>query len=409
MATFVERIKDAWSVFKGRDPTPQLPYGAYGVPWMPSRRRLNWANERSIVSSIYNQIAVDCSSIDINHVRLDEDKRFKEYIDDPLNQLLTVSANIDQTGRAFIRDVVISMLDEGAVALVPTVVSTNPNRTESFKVLESRTGKILEWFPDHVLVEVYNDLNGEKVQKLLPKSITPIIENPFYTIMNEPNSTYKRLLRIYNQVDRTNEDNSSGKLNMIIQFPYPIRSEARKKQAQARRNEMVRQLEGSKYGIAYTDATEKIVQLNRAIENNLWEQAKDLKNDLFNQLGFSQAIFDGSADEKTMLNYNNRTVEPIMSAITEEIERKWLSKTARSQGQAIRFFRDPFKLVPVNQLAENADKLTRNEIMTSNEIRTAIGMKPSDDPKADMLVNSNLNQSPEQLEQQKSVSGIQNE
>lgn len=411
MATIRERIRDVFSIFKGREPTQnELPYGYFsGGSIIPSRRRLNWENERSIVTSIYGQIAVDCSSIDINHVLLDEDKRFKEYMDDSLNQLLTVSANIDQTGRAFIRDVVLSMLDEGVVALVPTVTTVNPKNTDSFRVIEARTAKIVQWFPKHVRVEVYNDRNGQHEQIVVEKRYTPIIENPFYTIMNEPNSTYKRLLRIYNQVDRTNEDNASGKLNMLIQFPYVIRSDARKKQAQARRNDIVEQLSGNKYGIAYTDATEKIVQLNRSIENNLWEQAKDLKQDLFNQLGFSQAIFDGTADEKVMLNYNNRTIEPILSAIVEEIARKWLSKTARTQGQSIRFFRDPFKLVPVNQLAENADKLTRNEIMTSNEIRTAIGMKPSDDPKADMLVNSNLNQSTEQIKEQQTGSGFQNE
>lgn len=410
MATFREKLRDVYDIFRGREPTSdQLPYGFFGSSFLPSRRRLNWENERSIVTSIYGQISVDCSSININHVKTDEDGRFSEYINDSLNQLLTVSANIDQTGRSFVRDIVLSMLDEGVVALIPTVTTIDPKKTDSFRVIEARTGKILSWYPKHVRVEVYNDQTGRHEQIVVEKRYTPIIENPFYTIMNEPNSTYKRLLRIYNQVDRTNEDNSSGKLNMLIQFPYVIRSEARKKQADARRNDIVRQLSGNKYGIAYTDATEKIVQLNRAIENNLWEQAKDLKQDLFNQLGFSQSIFDGTADEKTMLNYNNRTIEPILSAISEEIARKWLSKTARSQGQDIRFYRDPFKLVPVAQVAEIADKFTRNEIATSNEIRTAIGMKPADDPKADMLVNSNLNQSNEELQEQKSGSGFQNE
>lgn len=410
MATFREKLRDVFDIFRGREPTSdQLPYGFFGSSFLPSRRRLNWENERSIVTSIYGQISVDCSSININHVKTDEDGRFSEYINDSLNQLLTVSANIDQTGRSFVRDIVLSMLDEGVVALIPTVTTIDPKKTDSFRVIEARTGKILAWYPKHVRVEVYNDQTGRHEQIVVEKRYTPIIENPFYTIMNEPNSTYKRLLRIYNQVDRTNEDNSSGKLNMLIQFPYVIRSEARKKQADARRNDIVRQLSGNKYGIAYTDATEKIVQLNRAIENNLWEQAKDLKQDLFNQLGFSQSIFDGTADEKTMLNYNNRTIEPILSAISEEIARKWLSKTARSQGQDIRFYRDPFKLVPVAQVAEIADKFTRNEIATSNEIRTAIGMKPADDPKADMLVNSNLNQSNEELQEQKTGSGFQNE
>lgn len=402
MASFWQRVKN---VFSERDPTYDYSINApfYMATRPPSRRRLNWESERSIISSIYNRIGVDCSSIDINHVKLDENSRFSEYIDDSLNQLLTVSANIDQTGRAFIRDAVISMLDEGVVALVPTEVSVpNIRRYENFKVYEARTAKITGWFPEDIQVELYDAHTMTYRQVVLPKRAVPIVENPFYETMNEPNSTYKRLIRIFNQVDRENESHTSDKLNMLIQFPYPIRSELRRKQAETRRKELEQQLTGNKYGIAWTDGTEKVVQLNRSLESTLWEQAKDLKNDLFNQLGLTQAILDGTADEKAMLNYNNRTIEPIMSAFAEEIKRKWLSKTARSQGQSIYFFRDPFKLVPVNQLAENADKLTRNEIMTSNEIRTAIGMKPSDDPKADMLINSNLNQSPEQLEKQKS-------
>ena len=409
MPAILERFKDAFSIFKERDPTTDdWSLISYGSSADRSRNRLRLSSERSMITSVYNQIAVDCSTVNINHVRLDKNGRFSEIIDGSLNQIFALDANIDQTGRSFIRDLVISMLDEGVVALVPTYFSKNVWKTDSYKVYESRVGKIVEWFPRHVRVEVYDDNIGEKRMILLEKRFTPIIENPFYTIMNEPNSTYKRLIRILNQIDRTNKENSSGKLNLIIQFPYAIRSEARKTQSNARRQEIVDQLIGSKYGIAYTDGTEKIIQLNRSLENNLWEQAKDLKTDLFNQLGFSPTIFDGSADEKTLLNYNNRTIEPILSAITEEIERKWVSRTARAQGQAIRFYKDPFKLVPVSQLAEIADKFTRNEIMTSNEIRSVIGLKPSDDPKADKLINSNLNQLKEN-EQSDQLSEIQNE
>lgn len=391
MATFGERLTRAWDAFREREPTNPFEYGpGYVSTIRPDRPRLSRNNLKTIVASVYNQIAVDCAAINVKHVRL-EDGNYKETIDSRLNYALTKSANLDQTGRAFMRDVVISMLDEGVVALVPVETYKNPKRTDSYDVMKIRTGRIVEWFPRHIRAEVYNEEIGQKQSILLEKRIVPIIENPFFAIMNEPNSTAQRLLRVLNQLDRTNEQNSAGKLDLIIQLPYLIRSEGRKKQAESRRKEIENQLTGSQHGIAYTDGTEKVIQLNRAIENNLWQQAQELTDDLYNQLGFSQSIFDGTADEKTLLNYYNRTIEPILSEIVEEMERKWLSTTAQTQGQAIRYFRDPFKLVPVQQLAEIADKFTRNEIMSSNEIRSVIGMKPSEDPKADELRNSNLN------------------
>lgn len=388
-----ERFKNAWNAFMGRDPTPIWSYqSGYSTSFRPDRVQLSRNNLKSIVSSVYNQIAVDCASISINHVRLDENGRYIEPIEGSLNRALRKEANIDQTGRELVQDIVMSLLDEGCVAVVPTVVDINPRDTDSYKICELRTGKIVEWRPNEVLVELYNDLTGQKGFRILcEKRTTAIIENPFYSIMNEPNSTAKRLIRVLNQLDRTNEENSSGKLDLIVQLPYLVKGEARMKQAETRRKDIEAQLTGSKYGIAYIDGTEKIIQLNRGVENNLWTQAKELQEDLFNQLGFSTSIFNGTADEQTMLNYNNRTIEPIMSAIVENMERKWLSKTAQSQGQAIRFFKDPFKLVPVGQIAEIADKFTRNEIMTSNEIRSVIGMKPVNDPKADELRNANLN------------------
>lgn len=393
MATINGRLKNAWNAFMGRDPTGVFSYAELGQSSgiNPSRIRLIRGNAKSIVSSVYNQIAVDCSSININHVRLNEDGRFVEVIDDDLNRVLTREANIDQTGRQLIRDIVISLLDEGVIAVVPFETDIDPKDTESYQVLKARTAKIIQWYPKHIKVEIYNEDTGQKVQKILEKRLCAIIENPFFTIMNEPNSIAQRLIRILNQLDRTNEQNSAGKLDLIIQIPYTIKSVAQQMLAKKRKKEIEDQLTGSQYGIAYVDATEKVIQLNRSVENNLWEQAKDLTTQLYNELGFSEAIFNGTADEKTMLNYNNRTIEPILSVIVEEMERKWLSKTAISQRQAIRFFKDPFKLVPVAQLAEIADKFTRNEIMSSNEFRSVIGLKPSDDPKADELRNSNLN------------------
>jgi hypothetical protein len=329
---------------------------------------------------------------------VDENGRYVETIKDNLNRVLTLDANRDQTGRDLIRDIVLSMLDEGCVAIIPFETTKDPRLTDSYEVLKARTARIIEWKPYTIIVEIYNEDTGRKVQLEVEKRIAAIIENPFYTIMNAPNSTAQRLIRILNQLDRTNEQNSAGKMDLIIQLPYTIRSEARRVQAEDRRKAIEAQLTGSQYGIAYTDGTEKIIQLNRSVENNLWEQAKELTADLYNQLGFSEAIFNGTADEQTMLNYNNRTIEPIMTAIVEGMERKWISQTAQAQNQGIRFFKDPFRLVPVSQIAEIADKFTRNEIMTSNEMRSVIGMKPSNDPKADQLINSNLNQSKESEE-----------
>lgn len=399
MAIIGERLKNAWSAFKGRDPTSTTYVPVYSDTSKPDIHKLSRANGNTIAATIYNQIAVDCSSIDMKHVRLDDEDRFKETIDDSLNYLLTVSANKDQTGRVFIRDTVISMLDEGVIAIVPTVVDVDPTDTESFKVYEARVGKIVQWAPDRIRVDVYNDLIGKHQQIIMPKSCTPIVENPFYSIMNEPNSTMKRYSRLLSQLDRTNEDQAAGKIDLVIQLPYMTKSPAKIEQAENRRKSIEAQLTGNaQYGIAYIDGTEKVIQLNRSLENNLWTQAKEMQEEIFGQLGLSKAIFDGTADEKTMLNYNNRTIEPIMTAIAEEMDRKWISKTARTQKQAIRYFKNPFKLVPVNQIAEIADKFTRNEIMSSNEIRSVIGLKPSSDPKADELRNSNLNH-PDEKEQ----------
>lgn len=389
MPLFGDRLKNAWNALRGRDPTPKgtSSYGSY----RPGRQRFSINNIRSIVTSVYTQIAVDCSLVNIMHVRVDENNRYTETIRSNLNRALTREANIDETGRELIRNAVNTMLDEGVVAILPIEATADPYDTESYDIYELRTGKIIEWRPTQVRLSVYDERTGNKVEKLFDKSFVAIIENPFYGIMNEPNSTAKRLIRVLNQLERSNELNSAGKMDLIIQLPYIIKSETRKQQAEQRRKDIETQLTGSQYGIAYTDGTERIIQLNRSVENNLWTQAKELQEQLYNQLGLSKAIFDGTADEKTILNYNNRVIEPILSAITEEMERKWLSKTAQTQGQAIRFFKDPFKLVPVSQLAEMSDKLTRNEIMTSNEIRSIIGLKPSNDPKADELRNSNLN------------------
>lgn len=393
MPSLGERLRNSWNAFMGRDPTKANYYEtAFGGGYSnrPDRVRLNSRNERSIVNAIYNQIAVDASMVAIKHVRTDENGKYVEDIESDLNYALTVSANIDQTGRALTKDLVLSMFDEGVVAVVPIITDRDPI-DGTFKVYELRVGKIVEWFPKHVRVEIYNDIKGFKEQFVIEKEVTAIIENPFYSVMNEPNSTLQRLIRVLNQIDRLNEQNSAGKLDLIIQLPFPIKSEARKIQAEERRSQIEKQLTGSQYGIAYADATEKIVQLNRAVENNLWTEAKDLIEQLYSQLGFAPSIFDGTADEQTMLNYYNNTLYPIMTTITEEYKRKWLTKTAITQRQSIAFIRDPFKLVPVNNLAEIADKFTRNEIMSSNEIRSIIGMKPSDDPRADELLNANLN------------------
>lgn len=387
------RFKHAWNAFvNNRDPTVYYRDTGPGYSYRPDRPRLTRGNERSIVTSVYNRIALDVASIDIQHCKLDEDGRYLRTIDSSLNKCLNLTANIDQTGRAFVQDIVMSMLDEGCVAIVPVDTTADPKLTESYDILSMRTGKILEWFPQDVRVRLYNEENGQKEDIVLPKRTIGIIENPLYAVINEPNSTMQRLIRKLSLLDVTDEQTASGKLDIIIQLPYVIKSEARRQQAEQRRKEIEMQLAGSKYGIAYTDGTEKITQLNRSVENNLMKQVEYLTNLLFSQLGITQAILDGTADDKTMLNYYSRTIEPIVAAIVDEMERKFLSKTARSQNQSIKFFRDPFKLVPVNDIAEIADKFTRNEIMTSNEIRQIVGLKPSDDPKADKLVNSNLNQ-----------------
>lgn len=387
------RLQKAWNAFRNnRDPTYQYRDIGAGYYYRPDRPRLSRGNERSIVTSIYNRIAMDCAAVDIKHVRLDENGRFLSEVDSDLNDCLSLEANVDQTGRALIQDIVMSMLDEGCVAIVPTDTDVDPKTTDSYRILTMRTGKILEWYPTDVKVRVYNERKGQKEDIILPKSTVGIVENPLYAVVNEPNSTMQRLIRKLCLLDAVDEQTGSGKLDLIIQLPYIIKTDARRQQAENRRKDIEMQLSGSKYGIAYTDGTERITQLNRPVENNLLKQVEYLTNMAYSQLGITQTILDGTADEKTMLNYNNRTIEPILSAIIDEMKRKFLTKTARTQGQSIEFFRDPFRLVPVNDIAEIADKFTRNEILTSNEIRQIIGMKPSDDPKADQLVNSNISQ-----------------
>jgi len=388
--TLGTRLKHAWNAFFNKDPTDYFKNVGTSYTYRPDRPRLTRGNERSIVTSVYNRIGLDASSVSIQHVRLDENNRFLSVIDSGLNNCLTVEANLDQTGRAFIQDIVMSMLDEGSVAIVPVDTTFNPEITGSYDINSMRTGKILDWYPNHVRVRVYNEKTGLKQDIELPKKTIAIVENPLYAVINEPNSTMQRLVRKLNLLDVVDEQSSSGKLDLIIQLPYVIKTEARRQQAEKRRKDIEDQLAGSKYGIAYTDGTEHITQLNRAVENNLMKQIEYLTSMLYSQLGITQSILDGTADEKTMLNYYNRTIEPILSAIVDEMKRKFLTKTARSQLQSISFFRDPFKLVPVNEISEIADKFTRNEIMTSNEIRQIIGMKPSDDPKADELRNKNL-------------------
>ena len=386
------RLKHAWNAFMNRDPT-EVDYDiGPAYYYRPDRPRLTRGNERSIVTAVYNRIALDVSDIDIRHVRLDENGRYIEDIDSGLNNCLTVEANIDQTGKAFIQDVVMSMLDEGCVAIVPVDTTLNPKVTGSYDINSMRTGKIIQWYPQHVKVNLYNDKTGRKEEVTLPKSMVAIVENPLYAVMNEPNSTLQRLIRKLNLLDYVDEQTGAGKLDLIIQLPYVIKSNARRQQAEDRRADIERQLKDSKYGIAYTDGTERITQLNRPVENNLMKQIEYLTSMLYGQLGINQAVLDGTADEKTMLNYTNRSIGPIISAIVDEMKRKFLTKTARSQMQSIRYFKDPFKLVPVNEIAEISDKLTRNEIASSNEIRQIIGWKPSQDPAADELRNKNLNQ-----------------
>lgn len=400
--TFSSRLKHAFNAFMNKDPTHRYQDYGMGYSHRPDRPRLTRGNEKTIVTSVYNRIALDVASINIKHCKLDENDRFVESINSKLNSCLTLEANIDQTGRAFIQDAVMSMLDEGVVALVPIDTTVDPE-SSSFDILSMRTGKILEWYPAHVKVQVYNDRTGNKEDIILPKRNVGIVENPLYAVINEPNSTMQRLIRKLSLLDIVDEQSSAGKLDLIIQLPYVIKSEQRRQQAESRRKDIEMQLAGSKYGIAYTDGTERITQLNRPLENNLMKQIEYLTSLLFSQLGITQTILDNTADEQTMLNYINRTIEPIISAIVDEMKRKFLSKTARTQFQTIAFFRDPFRLVPVNNIAEIADKFTRNEIMTSNEIRQIVGLRPSSDPKADQLINSNLNHPEEEAKTETST------
>ena len=388
----LNRLKHSWNAFvNNRDPTVHYYDAGPGYVYRPDRTRLTRGNERSIVTSVYNKIAMDVAAISLKHCRINGDGRYIEDIKSGLNDCLTLEANIDQTGRAFIQDVVMSMFDEGAVAIVPVDATDNPSITSSYDVLSMRTAKILEWFPAHVKVRVYNDRTGNKEDILLPKKSVAIIENPLYAVINEPNSTMQRLIRKLNILDAIDEQSGSGKLDLIIQLPYVIKTEARQQQAEKRRKDIEEQLKGP-YGIAYTDGTERITQLNRPIENNLMKQIEYLTNLLYSQIGMTPSVLDGTADEKTMLNYNNRTIEPIISAIVDAMKRRFISKTARTQGQTIAFFNNPFRLVPVSQMAEIFDKLTRNEIITSNEARQIMGFKPADDLKADKLINSNMPQ-----------------
>lgn len=389
--TFGERLRNAWNAFQNRKQYPSENNYGYGSYIRPDRTRLTRGNDRSIMTSVLNRIALDVASIEFKHCKMDENGRYNKEVNSTLNSCLNLEANIDQTSKALIQDIVLTMFDKGCVAVVPIDTSENPFTTNSYDILTMRAGSITQWYPSSVRVLIYNDRTGKKEEIVMPKRKIGIIENPLYSVMNEHNSTLSRLTRKLALLDTVDEQNSSGKLDLIIQLPYVIKSEARKQQANDRRIEIERQLAGSKYGIAYTDGTEKITQLNRPVENNLMKQVEYLTSMLYGQLGITQDIMDGTADEKTMLNYYSRTIEPIVTAIALEIERKFLTKTARSQGQTIKFFRDPFKLVPVKELAELADKFTRNEILSSNEIRSIVGYKPSEDPRADMLINSNLN------------------
>lgn len=391
MPKFTNRVKHAWNAFMGRDPTDNYSRD-YGIGYSsrPDRIRFSRGNERSIITSVYNRIAIDAAAINVEHARLDDQNRFIEIIDDSLNQCLTLEANIDQTGRSFMQDAVMSMLDEGHVAIIPIDTYGDPSK-ESYDILSMRTGKVVQWYPRHVKVSVYNDRTAKREEIIMSKDVVSIIENPLYAVINEPNSTMQRLIRKLNLLDVVDEQNSSGKLDLIIQLPYIVKSDARRQQAEKRRKDIEMQLTSSKYGIAYTDGTEHITQLNRAVENNLMSQVEYLTSMLYSQLGITKEVMDGSADEKTMLNYYNRTIEPILASIVDEMKRKFLTKTARSQKQSILFFRDPFKLVPVADLAEIADKFTRNEIMSSNEVRQVVGLKPVDSASADELRNKNLN------------------
>ena len=406
MPTLRKRIKNAWNVFTSRDPTEQPVFHDYGISYgyRPDRIRLTRGNERSIVNAVYNRIAIDVASIDVKHVKTDENDVFIEEIDSFLNDVLQTEANIDQTGRNLMIDAVISLLDEGVIAIVPVDIDED-EEIDSFDVLSLRVAKIIQWYPEHVKVRVYNEKTGYKRDIVINKRSVCIVENPFYSVMNEPNSTLQRLIRKLNLLDAIDEQTGSGKLDIIIQLPYVIKTEARKKQAEDRRKDIEAQLAGSKYGIAYTDGTERITQLNRPAENNLLTQIEYLTSMLYSQLGITEEVLNGTADEKTMLNYYNRTIEPIMSAIVDEMKRKLLTWNARKEGQSIKFFRNPFKLVPVTEMAEIADKFGRNEILTPNEIRGIVGFKPSDDPQANELRNRNISQSNEEIEMEKGING----
>lgn len=394
------RLRHAWSAFMNKDPTTRrVYYGSFGGNY--SRNRLTRGNTQSIINPLYNRIAIDCSQVSIMHVRTDDKGRYLEQMDSKLNNCLTLDPNIDQTSRAFIQDAVLSLLDKGVIAIVPVRATSDPELSEAYDVEQLRVGEITDWYPDAVRISLYNESTGKREEIVMLKKAVAIVENPFYSVMNESNSLAQRLIRKLNLLDAVDEQSCSGKLDLIIQLPYATKTELRKQQAERRRTELERQLAGSKYGVAYADGTEKIVQLNRSVENNLLSTVEYLTSMLYSQLGMTQGILDGSADEQTLLNYHSRLIEPIISAIADEIKRKFLSKTARSQNQSIMFFRDPFKLVPVSQIAEIGDKMTRNEIMTSNEIRQVIGLQPSADPGADELRNKNLSQSKDELEAQK--------
>lgn len=393
------RLKHAWNAFQmNRNPTYTNNYYGSSSSTRPDRMRFSRGNERSMVTSIYNRIALDVSQLSFEHVQLDKDGRYSETKTTGLNTCLTLEANLDQTSRAFFQDASLSMFDEGSIALVPIDTNLDPNITGGYDIESIRVGQILTWYPKHIKVRLYNEQTGIKEDRIIPKSIAAIIENPFYTVMNQSNSTMQRLIRKLSLLDAIDEQSASGKLDLIIQLPYTVKSNLRKQQAEERRKAVEDQLYDSKYGIAYIDSTERVIQLNRPVENNLMSQIEYLQNLLYSQLGITQSILDGSADDKTMLNYYNRIVEPIAAAFVDEMRRKFLTKTARTQGQSIMFFRDPFKLVPVNELAEISDKLTRNEIASSNEMRQTIGWKPSKDPKADELRNKNLNQPESELQ-----------
>ena len=394
--SLLDRLQHGWNAFMNKDPTSNYQSIGKGYYYRPDRPRFTRGNERSIVTSVYNKIALDVAAIDIVHCKLDKDDRFDSIIKSKLNECLTLDANIDQTGRALKQDIVMSMFDEGCVAIVPVDTTFNPTVTGSYDIESMRVGKIIEWKPQHVKVRLYNEKKGEKEEILLPKKMVSIVENPLYAIMNEPNSTMQRLIRKLNILDAIDEQSGSGKLDLLIKLPYQVKTPARRQHAEERRKDIETQLEGSKFGIAYIDSTENVTQLNRPVENNLMSQIEYLTSMLYSQLGITQSILEGTADEQTLLNYYNRTIEPIVSAIVDEMKRKFLTKTARTQGQSIMFFRDPFKLVPAKDLAEIADKFTRNEIMSSNEFRQIIGRKPSKDPKADQLVNSNISQPQEE-------------